>query len=162
LTDLHNRRAFINLTEQEMARARRNGQPISILMVDIDHFKHINDQYGHALGDLVLKDIASLLRSTLREQDLLCRWGGEEFVMLLSDTDLDEALTVAERARQSIEQAIIEIQGASLHITVTIGVARVGDDLDQAVDAADQAMYEGKRAGRNRVSALDSGTGNSK
>lgn len=158
LTELHNRRAFITIVEKEIARSKRNDQPMSILMVDIDHFKHLNDHHGHGMGDLVLKDIASLLRSKLREQDALCRWGGEEFVMLLPDTDLNEALRVAERARQSIDQTIIEAQGATLHVTVTIGVARVGDDLDQAIDAADQAMYEGKRAGRNRVVVEDNGT----
>ena len=151
LTELCNRRAFINLAGQEMARARRNGHPIGVLMVDIDHFKHLNDEHGHAIGDLVLKEIANVLRTHLREPDIPCRWGGEEFVILLPDTGPEEALKIAERARQAIDQTTIEVDGSSLHVTVTIGVAALEEDLDRAIDAADQAMYAGKAAGRNRV-----------
>lgn len=151
LTELRNRRAFITLAEREMARSKRNQQPTSVLMVDIDHFKHLNDEHGHAIGDLVLKEISSVLCTHLREPDIACRWGGEEFVILLPDTDAEQALKVAVRARQAIDQTRVEINGTSLHVTVTIGVAALEEDLDRAIDAADQAMYEGKEAGRNRV-----------
>jgi len=155
LTELHNRRAFTTVAEQEIARARRNQLPMCVLMIDIDHFKHLNDHHGHAIGDLVLKDIANVIRTTLREQDVLCRWGGEEFVVLLPDTDLDRAWTGAERVRKTINQTTIKTTEAVLHVTVTIGLARVDGDLDEAINAADQAMYQGKRAGRNRVSVED-------
>jgi diguanylate cyclase (GGDEF)-like protein len=151
LTHLRNRRAFLEVAEQELARARRNRHPIAVVMIDIDRFKPLNDQFGHAVGDEVLKQVAETLRLTFRGLDVVCRWGGEEFVVLLPDTDLEAARLAAERARVAVAATATAGSEASLSVSITLGVALVTRDLNEAIEAADRAMYEGKRAGRNRV-----------
>lgn len=151
LTHLRNRRAFLEVAEQELARARRNRHPIAVVMIDIDRFKPLNDRFGHAVGDEVLKQVAETLRLTFRGLDVVCRWGGEEFVALLPDTDLEAARLAAERARAAVAATATAGSEASLSVSITLGVALVTRDLNEAIEAADRAMYEGKRAGRNRV-----------
>lgn len=155
LTQLRNRRSFLEVAEQELARARRQACPVSVMMIDIDRFKPLNDRFGHAAGDEVLQDVSETLRRTLREQDVICRWGGEEFVALLPDTDIESARNAAERARTAVGS--IESSGAAegATISITLGLAAVSRDLHAALEAADRALYEGKRAGRNRVVVAD-------
>ncbi|RMH50657.1 MAG: diguanylate cyclase [Zetaproteobacteria bacterium] len=151
LTGLMNRRCFRQQADQELGRARRNGQPISLMMIDIDHFKRVNDRYGHAVGDAVLRKVADRLRQDRRELDLLCRWGGEEFLMMLPDSDLSAARALAERLRGNIER--LTFDRFPEPVTISIGIAPVDPDqpLKQATQQADQALYRAKEAGRNCV-----------
>ena len=155
LTGVRNRRAFLLDVEQELRRARRSGQAVSVMLADVDDFKRINDSFGHAVGDTALRAIATALRAELREFDLLGRIGGEEFAILLPGLEIGGALDVAERLRSRIENLRIEADGAgALRITVSIGVAPVdvsSGDIDAALKCADQAMYAAKHEGRNRV-----------
>ncbi|MCX7176305.1 MAG: GGDEF domain-containing protein [Proteobacteria bacterium] len=155
LTGAFARRAFIDLAEREQARGRRSGQPMVLLMVDLDHFKTVNDSHGHQVGDLVLQRFAGIAQACLRRQDIFGRYGGEEFMVMLPDTSRDTALMVAERICATVAKTpvIIEGQDSSIRITVSIGVA-VGDyktGLDRLIGLADEAMYRAKAAGRNRV-----------
>lgn len=154
LTGTSNRRQFHLSAERELARARRQQEPICLLMLDIDHFKRINDQHGHDAGDRVLRELAGTARKMLREPDLLARFGGEEFVALLPNTALDSARTVAERLRVKLSELRIPDlpQQAPIRITVSIGVAPLDQfDLDQALKEADRALYLAKHGGRNQV-----------
>lgn len=156
LTQLPNRRMLLDHAERELERAQRNGTPLSILMLDIDHFKQINDSHGHAVGDLVLQRIAELMRSVLRKQDLPARFGGEEFVVLLPDTDPAGAAQLAEKLRQRIAEEhfpLMEGNQAPLSISVSIGCAEhaLGAKFHHALNRADAALYRAKAAGRNRV-----------
>ncbi|WP_440995005.1 GGDEF domain-containing protein [Arhodomonas sp. SL1] len=158
LTGLSNRRYFFEQAAG-MLRKRRHGDrgPV-VCMLDVDHFKAINDAYGHAAGDAVLTELARRCREVLREQDVMGRLGGEEFVVLLPQTDREGGLQVAERLRRVIEAEPVEIPGGSepAALTVTIGVAALDDgeaDVDKAILRADEALYRGKAAGRNRVVA---------
>ena len=153
LTGVSNRRQFDFTAEREVARARRQQESICVLMLDVDHFKRVNDQHGHDAGDRVLRELAGTARKMLREPDLLARFGGEEFVALLPNTALESALTVAERLRLRLgELQIANGQQAPIQITVSIGVAQLGHfDLDNALKDADRALYLAKRSGRNQV-----------
>jgi diguanylate cyclase (GGDEF)-like protein len=156
LTGLANRRKFSERFEYDAARARRSRAPLSVLMVDIDHFKGINDRLGHAAGDACLKDLASLLSSSARTVDLIARFGGEEFVALLPDTSLEGALLAGERIRAQVESHPGSIDGARVALTVSVGAASMPATQAseaQLLEAADRALYRAKRAGRNRVSA---------
>jgi len=155
LTGLANRRYFMVLAEQELARATRYRDPLSVFMMDIDHFKVVNDTYGHQTGDLVLKQLGSLCREALREIDRVGRIGGEEFAVILPHTDGARALEVAERLRQIVADTAVALEhGLPLHITLSIGVTTLagsGTNLDTLLGQADSALYEAKRSGRNRV-----------
>jgi diguanylate cyclase (GGDEF)-like protein/PAS domain S-box-containing protein len=155
LTGLATRRRLHEMADNELARARRTGGPLSLVMVDIDHFKSINDRFGHETGDRVLAGVAELLRNELRSIDLAARWGGEEFCLLLPDTNPQAALEVAERLRAAVELMPADApDGSAIAVTASFGVATSGyreADLHQLVDAADQAMYRAKHEGRNRV-----------
>lgn len=151
LTGLLNRRAFLDLAHHEQTRARRGGAPIAVAMADIDNFKPINDEHGHAVGDEILKEVAARLREHVREEDVICRWGGEEFVCLLPDTDLETGRRVVERMRRKLTGKPVETGAGTFSIKLTIGMAPLEENLDAAIEAADRAMYEGKRAGRDRV-----------
>lgn len=155
LTGIRNRRSFYELGEGELKRAFRYNEPLTALMVDADYFKKINDTYGHAVGDLVLKDLAKTMTETLREVDLLGRVGGEEFAVLLLQMTLPEALDVAERLRLEIAERKVSLpEGDSISFTVSIGLAMLSDQDKQLGDLfkkADLALYEAKRLGRNRV-----------
>jgi diguanylate cyclase (GGDEF)-like protein len=153
LTRLFNRRHMIELAEKEIARCERHPLQITFLLLDIDHFKQFNDRYGHDVGDRVLQRMSALLTSVLRTQDSLGRWGGEEFLALLPDTDGEQALLIAERMRATVEQDQWECEGFALSVTLSIGVSeyRPEEDLSLAIARADRALYQGKEAGRNRV-----------
>lgn len=155
LTGLPNRSHFFATAHKEFARCRRYQQPLSIGMVDLDHFKAINDTYGHEIGDQVLKKVAEVCMQTLRESDTIGRLGGEEFAVLWTETDQDQALEAAERLRLAIDIAKLPIErGLPVQFTASIGVATLSADdanLDVFLNRADQALYEAKRAGRNKV-----------
>jgi diguanylate cyclase (GGDEF)-like protein len=154
LTGLANRAAFQQRAQGELAQGRRRGEPVSLVLADVDFFKRINDDLGHAAGDLVLVRLAELMRQTLREVDVLARWGGEEFLVLLPSADASEAAAVAERLRQVVAAARIDIGVRTVQVTMSFGVAQVqaDQDLQAATKSADQALYVSKRDGRNRVS----------
>jgi diguanylate cyclase (GGDEF)-like protein/PAS domain S-box-containing protein len=154
LTNLYNRRYFMQRGSEEFKRARRNHQPLALLMLDIDQFKKVNDTHGHEAGDMTLQQVAAGLKSSLREIDILGRMGGEEFAVLLPNISLHEAAILAERVRKTIAGMSIAIQGASLTITISIGVAVLTDEtlgIDDLLKNADVAMYQSKRGGGNRV-----------
>ncbi|MBA2781249.1 GGDEF domain-containing protein [Billgrantia kenyensis] len=154
LTGLANRARLIDVFHWEQAQARRKGTPLSLLMLDLDRFKRINDEHGHEAGDTVLVAFARMLEKRLRETDLISRFGGEEFLVLLNNTDGKRALAIAEELRQSLEQLAIEHQGKILKLTVSIGVAEYGPDgmdLDALSRVADERLYQAKAKGRNRV-----------
>jgi diguanylate cyclase (GGDEF)-like protein/PAS domain S-box-containing protein len=153
LTNIHNRRHFFEVAHREMERARRYQSPLSLIMIDIDRFKEVNDTHGHLIGDMVLRQIADRLKTQLREIDLLCRYGGEEFVILLPDTALEAAYQVAERLRQAIVEKPIQADGYLVQVTTSLGVAFMGDEckqIDDLIRYADQALYQAKSAGRNQ------------
>ena len=157
LTGLTNRRRLFELGEIELERARRYSRALSAIMLDADHFKRVNDSYGHAVGDLVLRELAQCCLSSLRDADLVGRYGGEEFVILLPETLLPDACLFAERLRHTVAAQSITIAGqSSLSITISIGVAVLDEDmpnLEKLIEAADQALYQAKQHGRNRVVA---------
>ena len=154
LTGLHNRRYLFEVMPREISRAMRDGYPISIVMLDIDYFKHINDAYGHSAGDEALKALANQFKSMVRSSDILCRYGGDEHTILMYDTTPEIALARAEQWRQSIEKMNITADDKLLHITISVGVATFpvhGQTIDDVVRCADEALYYSKNTGRNRV-----------
>lgn len=155
LTHTANRRHFLEIAKQEFARCRRYGHPLSVWMLDIDHFKAVNDTYGHHAGDVVLQSLVSTSRQALRDWDILGRVGGEEFAVVLPETASEQSLQVAERLRQAVATTESTLEnGESAHITVSIGVATAHDEdtnLDTLLQRADQALYEAKRTGRDKV-----------
>ncbi|MEW6486863.1 MAG: diguanylate cyclase [Thermodesulfobacteriota bacterium] len=159
LTKLFNRRYFMQALEAEYARSARYGTPLAFLMLDIDHFKRLNDTYGHQAGDEVLRGLADLLRVRVRGTDVAGRYGGEEFCVLLPHTGLPGAAELAERIRAAVEGTPIEARGERLGITVSVGAAacpgpRVAT-ADDLIRLADEALYEAKAAGRNRVATRE-------
>jgi diguanylate cyclase (GGDEF)-like protein len=154
LTDTYNRRHFFELAEQEMNRARRYGHAVSAIMLDVDHFKQVNDTYGHAIGDQVLRTVAERCRESIRDIDILGRYGGEEFAIILPATDLSGAHSVAERLRRSIADVPIPTERDDVTITISLGVASNAQDVAALVNRADAAMYAAKQAGRNCVVIL--------
>jgi diguanylate cyclase (GGDEF)-like protein len=156
LTGLLNRRGFETQAQVALALAFRSGRPLSVLTLDIDFFKHINDQFGHDAGDLVLTSLAHLLRKRLRQADIVARFGGEEFVVLLPDTDGEDALRTGHSLLQTIEETPIPQVG---HITASAGVSSLqagdADGLTDMLRRADDALYQAKRTGRNRACRQD-------
>lgn len=159
LTGLSNRRYLEESLERELARAQRKQLPISVFMIDVDHFKHLNDRYGHEAGDTVLRKIGQLLRESTRESDIAARYGGEEFTLVLPEVDRTAALARAEALRFAVENLELGVHGALLgSVTISIGVALYPVNGPQPADlmrAADQALYAAKRNGRNRVQLAD-------
>ncbi len=155
LTGLYNYRHFALELAQELERTRRSGQPTSLIMIDLDHFKDINDTHGHEVGNQVLRMTADLIRSTVRRIDIPCRYGGEEFALILPSTQLALAVNVAERLREEIASTSLDLDGEELGFTASMGatlsVAGQGDTVESFVDRADKLLYEAKRGGRNRV-----------
>ncbi len=154
LTDLLNRRAFVDAMNRDLHRASRHGHALSVLMVDVDHFKNVNDTHGHEAGDTVLKGVAAIIRRVARRSDQVGRWGGEEFVVGLAHSAEAGARIAAERVRLALAQASFQApNGTLLHVTASIGVATVGPEetLEALVARADHAMYAAKARGRNRV-----------
>lgn len=160
LTGLANRRTLMLRAEQELARAKRYGSELSLLMADIDFFKKVNDTYGHQAGDIVLKKLASVFLLALRDIDFAARFGGEEFVLLLPETNAENALKTAERLRASVNDIQISLpQGELVQCTISIGVASYSssgnDSVEKLISGADKALYAAKETGRNKV-CLDS------
>lgn len=154
LTDLYNRRYVFGIIESELKRYRRYGERFSLVLIDADHFKRINDTYGHCAGDAALRHIADSCVKAVRDADIVARFGGEEFVILLPHTGATEAAVVAERIRESMHRSEFSWQDEPVEITLSLGVAEVGpnaDSFDDLLKAADQALYAAKRAGRDRV-----------
>jgi diguanylate cyclase (GGDEF)-like protein/PAS domain S-box-containing protein len=156
LTGIFNRRRVLDIGKAEMARSRRFGRPLACLMIDIDHFKQINDTYGHVAGDAVLRGVTATLSAGLRQSDTLGRLGGEEFIVFMPETDAEGAMHTAERLRQAVEQSsvLMDGEGASPGITVSLGVTVLAPEtasLDAFIAAADAALYRAKENGRNRV-----------
>lgn len=154
LTGINNNRSFFEISEKEISRARRFRHPLSIVMFDIDFFKRVNDEYGHATGDQVLVEIAGICHETLRVSDTLGRLGGEEFAVLLPHTDIDGAKTVAEYLRSAIEKAEIETASGIIKVTASFGITELkGTDgeIKELLVRADAALYEAKRNGRNGI-----------
>jgi diguanylate cyclase (GGDEF)-like protein len=153
LTELLNRRAFTAEAQRELARAVRDDRPTALLLLDLDRFKSINDRYGHQAGDKVLQGFAATLAQCVRDGDIIGRTGGEEFAALLPNTDVDEALRVAQRVRQDVAALAITFAGSDIATTVSIGttVVQPGETLDTALARADSALYAAKHGGRDRV-----------
>jgi diguanylate cyclase (GGDEF)-like protein len=153
LTQLPNRRKLRELLETERRRCERSGRPFILVLADIDHFKRINDGHGHDCGDAMLRHVAGVMRKTVRNIDIVGRWGGEEFLIILPEISRSRAIEVVERMRAAIEANRLEFSGAEHTVTVTFGVASYDLDrsLDLCVKQADDALYRGKQQGRNQV-----------
>ncbi len=153
LTGLSNRRDFLAKAEQEEKRFQRTKRPFGIIILDIDHFKNVNDTHGHECGDKVLVGVAQNLRKTLRAQDTLARWGGEEFVCLLPETEVEGASKAAEKIRKDVEVYSHHCSDVSVSVTVTLGVSvyEGSDSIEGCIRSADDGLYKGKKQGRNQV-----------
>ncbi len=155
LTRLYNKRYLLESLEKEIARAKRYGRLLSLIMIDIDHFKHINDRYGHLTGDAVLKELGKIILNRVRQEEVAARYGGEEFVIILPETDIKGARAVAESIRRIVERHVFEFEGQALRVTISAGTAeydpeRHSTPKDLIMDA-DEALYRAKNNGRNRV-----------
>jgi len=154
LTGALNRRAFDVVLEQTLAEAKRKkDEPFTIAILDIDHFKAVNDTFGHLIGDEVLKDLVACTKDRIRESDVFCRWGGEEFMLLLQNCDITAAQTLVEDIRQIIESQMFEYQGKKVQITVSAGLSQFDQTMnrDTLIKTADEMLYRAKASGRNRV-----------
>lgn len=154
LTGLLNRGTWENLVDAEYERYRRYGQATSLVMFDIDHFKKVNDTHGHLAGDKVIKHTASVTKNTLRQSDTSGRYGGEEFGVILPETDAEGARIICERIRETIEQSVVETNVAPIQYTISMGIAQLNDGPEnymQWMQLADKALYAAKEGGRNRV-----------
>lgn len=154
MTGLLNRRRMTEQASQSITLSRRQGFPLAVILGDIDHFKHTNDQYGHEVGDDAIRHVSRTLLDTVRDSDVVARWGGEEFLILLPNTDLETAYQVAERIRERLQDGPLQLaSGSYLPLSMTLGVASLmaNEDLAAVVHRADIALYAGKGAGRNRA-----------
>ncbi|MEZ7198727.1 GGDEF domain-containing protein [Pseudodesulfovibrio karagichevae] len=158
LTGLPNRRWFFDRLDEEIARATRYGNKLSLVMVDLDHFRQVNDSFGHPLGDLALAEVARLLAANIRTSDVVARYGGEEFMIILPETDAVRAVRAAEKLRVVVEVNDISLEGPEVKVTISCGVADLasihperGSLRDALVVAADRAMHRAKKNGRNQV-----------
>ena len=157
LTGLFNRRHLLFLAEQEINRSRRYQHPMSVIMIDVDHFKKVNDSYGHLIGDQVLRNLSRLISQSMREVDFIGRYGGEEFVIILPETALDQAMLAAQRLCNHIANTKLDTEKGEIYITVSLGVATYDEEkpgLDNFLEYADQALYEAKQNGRNQARAF--------
>lgn len=155
LTQIHNQRYLGEFLDREVVRSQRHNRPLSVLMIDIDKFKSINDSFGHLCGDFVLRELADIVRVSMRKEDLFARYGGEEFAVVLVEADRDESLLVAERIRETVASHQFRFESNPVNLTVSIGVATTVGDMDMNAAAllktADENMYTAKRNGRNKV-----------
>lgn len=159
LTKCLNRRSFHIVAERQVAMSKRNKSPLSVISVDIDDFKAINDHFGHNTGDQALKHLASLMKQAVRKSDSIFRFGGEEFLILLPETDADKAHQLAEKLRLRIEKSPVKSDSGVIHVTVSAGISEWQQDeenLDNALKSADYALYEAKKDGRNKVKRYQS------
>ena len=159
LTGMFNRRAIEEYTEAELDLARRKERPLSVILLDIDYFKAINDQYGHSIGDHTLQQLAGILPRNLRQYDRIGRWGGDEFIVILPDTKISEAIMIADRMRITTAETKLSLENGEYYtVQISLGVACASGSypsLKKLVDAADLAMYQAKQAGRNHVCSFD-------
>ena len=154
LTKISNKRALVEFLDREFSRARRHERPLAGVMFDLDHFKHVNDEYGHLMGDYVLREVARIVSARVRQEEMFARYGGEEFCAVLPEVGLDGAMTFAEDVRRLIEQHAFNFEGNEISVTVSVGVAVVDPSMTRAealILAADENLYRAKRGGRNRV-----------
>lgn len=154
LTQISTRRHFLQLAEREFERHRRNGLGMAVIMFDLDHFKQVNDCFGHSGGDEALKQFSATMRRSIRQNDILARWGGEEFIAVLVDSDTGTTKQIAERIKRTTEQLSIPYKQQMIQITTSAGVATLQNDdenIKQLIDRADQLLYRAKQTGRNRV-----------
>ena len=154
LTQTYNKRYLLESLEREITRARRHSRELSVLIFDIDHFKHVNDENGHLAGDVVLKEVALSVQGRIRRDELLARYGGEEFVVVLPETGLEGAKVLAESLRAKVQDTPIMFQADRISITISIGCASLTDEdrtMTELLQRADERLYEAKRSGRNRV-----------
>ena len=154
LTGLYNRRHFDNMIEREFLRAQRYSNDLSIALIDVDFFKKVNDTYGHLCGDYVLKEVAYLTLQTFRKTDMVFRYGGEEILVILTETPLEKAIIPLERLRKSIENYTFSYDNNNIRVTVSIGVESLNENIghfEELIDNADKALYYAKENGRNKV-----------
>ncbi len=153
LTGVNNRGRFREVMDREVELSRRHGAPLSLIMLDVDRFKSINDTHGHVVGDIALKSIASCTLSCIRDSDILFRYGGEEFCIALANTNLTGARKLAERIRRALEILVVRASGTRLHVTASFGVATLAkeDDVAHLVEKADHSLYRAKALGRNCI-----------
>ena len=153
LTKLANRRNAAAILEQEKSRLQRNNEPLSVLLCDLDHFKLVNDKYGHNGGDMVLTELSALFKEQVRQQDCVARWGGEEFLIILPQTSSEQASVIAEKIRSSVEQYTINFVKHQIRVTISIGISQLAEDqtIDELINNADKCLYQAKTLGRNRV-----------
>ena len=154
LTGLFNRKHIMELLDREISRSIRYSRPVSVLMLDIDHFKNINDTHGHQTGDVMMRQLADLLHTMVRDSDCVGRYGGEEFLIVLHDSDAQSGAEAAERIRQKVQELEVTINREKISVTVSIGIAscpKYGKDADAVICAADEALYQAKSGGRNRA-----------
>lgn len=158
LSQLNNRRYWEESVYREFERHKRSGSPLSLIMIDIDYFKQVNDKYGHVAGDQMIREISDLFAEAVRQADVVGRYGGEEFGLLLPDTDIKGALLFAERLRLGVQTLTVKPYG--VRCTISLGVAEVDSDVKkyrQLIERADKALYEAKRNGRNLALAYEGG-----
>lgn len=156
LTGVNNRRSLETHLKEEVERHKRYGHPLSMIMFDIDHFKNVNDTYGHQCGDDVLQVIAGLIASSIRREDILARYGGEEFCCVLPETPLSAAMILAERFRKKIADHLFECGKETLHVTISLGISAIGPTVtspETLLKGADDGLYRAKNKGRNRIEA---------
>lgn len=157
LTDMYTRRYTLQRLEEELGRSKAHTFSVAFLMIDVDKFKDCNDKYGHLVGDQILREVAQIIRHSIREIDIPGRYGGEEFCIVLPDTDIKGARFVAERIRSATQDKIIKAYDATLSVTVSVGIATFPNDAkkkDELIDKADWSLYKAKKQGRNRVSSF--------
>ncbi len=154
LTQVLSRRYWLERFQEELARSRKLKYNLSCLMIDVDHFKEHNDRFGHLVGDVILREVSAAIKEKIREIDIMGRYGGEEFCVVLTETNLEKAIVVAERIRQAVQQKSIRAYDEDLRMTISIGIATFPEDAKEIgilVDKADRALYEAKTTGRNKV-----------
>lgn len=153
LTGISNRRNALSILQQEQSRLARNNEPLSIVLCDVDHFKKINDQFGHNVGDAVLVELAKIFSNMMREQDCIARWGGEEFLFILPQTNADNAYIIAEKILTHLQQHAIKHNDDEINVRVSMGISQFKDkqSIDDVINCADKYLYQAKDAGRNQI-----------
>lgn len=160
LTGVSSRRYCLDRLRQELERSGKFNYPFSVLMIDIDYFKTYNDRYGHLVGDAILREVSTSIKENVRQIDIVGRYGGEEFCVILAETDREQAMQAAQRIRQAIESKLIRVYDEYVKVTVSLGLSMFpahAQEVDKLIDCADQALYKAKQEGRNRVGVYGNG-----